>query len=103
MGLKKDIVQPNGVTVSYHRIVSIGSIINQCTTIELASYISYDGRINEIDFLNEEAAGYEPSTSVPYIASKWYTLNYIDGLTLSDAYNKVKEMPEFEGAEDVIE
>ena len=44
MGLKKEITLDNGVSVNYHRIVSINNITNVSTIIEVASYTSEEKR-----------------------------------------------------------
>ena len=47
MGLKKEITLGNGVSVNYHRIVSINNITNVSTIIEVASYTSEEKRKEE--------------------------------------------------------
>lgn len=47
MGLKKEITLDNGVSVNYHRIVSINNITNVSTIIEVASYTSEEKRQEE--------------------------------------------------------
>lgn len=101
MALKKTVIQPNGVTTTYHRIVTINMFVNQCNSIEVASYINSDGRTREIDFITEQEAGYDTSSAPPYISTRFYEVDYVDGMTVTDAYNKLKELTEFDGAEDV--
>ena len=42
MGLKKEITLSNGVSVSYHRIVSINNITNVCNIIDKLNDIYYN-------------------------------------------------------------
>ena len=44
MALNKSITLENGVTVNYHRVVSVNSITNKASIIEIASYISKEKR-----------------------------------------------------------
>ena len=89
MALKKDITQENGVTTSYHRILLIQSVINSNTSIAVLSYVSQESR---------EA---ENSETPPYKVSATYSSEYIENMTVEDAYNYLKTLPEFEGAEDI--
>ena len=47
MALDKTIVLNNGITVNYHRIVSINNITNNQSIIEVASYTSSEKRQEE--------------------------------------------------------
>jgi hypothetical protein len=89
MALKKDITLENGVTTSYHRILFIQSVINSNTSIAVLSYVSQESR---------EA---EDSETPPYKVSATYSSEYIENMTIEDAYNYLKNLPEFEGAEDI--
>ena len=48
MALKKLITLDNGIPLSYHRIVSLNKITNNCNIIEIASYVSEEKRQEEI-------------------------------------------------------
>lgn len=93
MALKKSILQSDGLTTEYHRILSIDSIINNSTTIVVASYINETARNNE---LNHEIES-------PYQKTNKYIFNYIENLTISSAYSLIKTLDNFKNSEDVLE
>lgn len=95
MALIKEQTLDNGVVVNYHRVVHIDSFPNVQTSIEVASYCSETGRETELAALNGET---EEGTSAPYIYSRWYVTDYVDGMTASDAYAYLLTQSEFEGA-----
>ena len=90
MALKKDIIQDNGITTSYHRILFIQSTINSHTSIAVLSYV------------DEQSREREKSEIQPYKAAVTYETDYIENMTISDAYKYLKTLPEFAGAEDMI-
>ena len=47
MALNKSIILDNGITVNYHRIVSVNNITNKSSIIEIASYTSKEKRNQE--------------------------------------------------------
>lgn len=89
MALNKAIVQENGVTTNYHRILFIQSVINSNTSIAVLSYVSPESRQAE------------NSETPPYKVSVTYPVEYTENMTVEDAYNYLKTLPEFEGAEDI--
>lgn len=89
MALKKPIVQRDGVLTEYHRILFIQSMINSHTSIAVASYVSEDSRHTE------------DVSTYPYKVSVTYQTDYTENMTIQDAYEYLKTLPEFEGAEDV--
>lgn len=91
MALKKNIVQRDGIPTDYHRILFVQSTINSHTSIAVLSY------------LNEDARQSEKNTQQPYKCSRTYQTKYIENMTVEDAYDYLKTLPEFEGAEDVYE
>lgn len=91
MALKKEIRQDNGVVTNYHRILFIQSIINSHTSISVLSYIDEDGRKQE----NTEKP--------PYKIAITYCTDYIENMTVKKAYEYLKTLPEFEGAEDILD
>lgn len=47
MAIKKEITLDNGITVTYHRVVSINKITNTQNIIEVASYVNAEKREEE--------------------------------------------------------
>ena len=89
MALKKDIVQPNGITTGYHRIMFLQSMINSHISIALLSYVNENSRRTETDEVS------------PYRVSVTYEKDYQENMTIEEAYAYLKTLPEFEGAEDI--
>ena len=89
MALKKDIRQDDGVTTSYHRILYIQKTINRQTSIAVLSYV---------DDLTRNA---EKSAELlqPYRRAATYEFPYDADMTIESAYDKLKTLPLFEGAE----
>lgn len=101
MALEKGIVGPDGVAVSYHRIVTIRMFVNSSVTIEVVSYVNKNYRQNQIEFKNSESQGETPTVTYPYTMASYYDMPYTESITLTDAYEYLKTLPEFEGAVDV--
>lgn len=91
MALKKEILQDDGIITNYHRILMIQSTINSCTSIVVFSYINQDSR--EMEDTNSQI----------YKVAKTYEMDYIENITNEEAYSYLKTLPEFIGAEDVLE
>ena len=91
MALKKTIIQRDGVPTEYHRILFIQSMINSHTSIAVASYVSDSSRRTESVVIR------------PYNTVVTYQTDYNENMTIEDAYNYLKTLPEFKGAEDVYE
>ena len=94
MAIKKDIELNNGITLSYHRVVRIESIINYSSMIEVQSYM------DKIRRLREKA---NPTDVDEYIEAKYYNIPYDPELNVVKAYEYIKSLPEFEGAEDILD
>lgn len=94
MGLLKAIELPNGITVNYHRVVSVNNITNQTSIIEVASYTSKAKREEE----KEKIEKGEPMDI--YIYSMYIQKEYDKELNVDTAYVYLKTLPEFAGAED---
>ena len=89
MALQKAIKQEDGVTTSYHRVLFIQSMVNSHVSIAVVSYV------------DNEARGWEKGgDATPYRKSITYETDYDEGMTIEKAYNYLKTLPEFEGAED---
>ena len=102
MALKKKITAKNGIVTEYHRIAMISVEVNQQNTILLYSYLSEDGRQVEKDY----AAGKYKDVDSGLVPFQYYEAQYLhpdyDGtMTIEKAYEYLKTLPEFEGAEDV--
>lgn len=91
MALRKDIVQHDGVTTSYHRVLFLMLTTNRQNSIAVMSYVNTDSRENE-------KSG---SLYSPYIQSVTYETAYDESMTIESAYDYLKTLPQFEGAEDV--
>lgn len=89
MALQKAIVQADGITTNYHRILFIDSMINSHISIGVLSYLDSDSRQND-------------STDNPlYKKGVTYEKGYEENFTIESAYNYLKTLPEFEGSLDV--
>lgn len=100
MGLKKEIVLDNGVTVNYHRIVSINKITNNSNVIEIASYTSKEKRQEE---LNAYEQAKETGELIPvnvFIHTEYISKEYNETETIEDTYLYLKTFEIFEDAED---
>lgn len=102
MALKKKVTAQNGIVTEYHRIAMISVEVNQQNTILLYSYLSEDGRQVEKDY----AAGKYKDVDSGLVPFPYYDAQYIhpdyDGtMIIEKAYEYLKSIPEFEGAEDV--
>lgn len=102
MGLKKRISQPNGVSLNYHRVVSVTTVTNSQTVIEVAGYTSKAKRLEEKSAAEAVARGEEASCDV-YIATSYVEAPYQPEMGVIGAYGYLKTLPEFEGATDVLE
>ena len=97
MALFKELSLVNGVTVRYHRIVSLNCITNVCNLIEVASYTGQNKRDEEKTAL---AAG-EPMNV--FIDTTVYAASYKQDMTITDAYAFLKALPDFSEAEDIVD
>ena len=89
MALKKEVRRNDGVITNYHRILFIQSTINSHTSIAVLSYVDKIGR------------EMENSVNEPYKAVITYETEYTENMTIEAAYEYLKTLPEFEGAEDI--
>lgn len=113
MAISKKITLANGVAVNYHRVVSVNTITNHANVIELASYTSKTKRTEEKAALEAGRAaaaaegGDAPNAGAVehdvFIQTSYFNADYDQGMTIVDAYEWVKALPEFEGAADVLE
>lgn len=94
MALKKQIELENGVTVNYHRIVSINKITNVSNIIEVASYTNQAKR-------EEEKEAIENSIEMNvFINTQYINSEYDEKSTIENTYEYIKTLEKFSGAED---
>lgn len=94
MALKKEIELDNGVTVNYHRIVSINKITNVSNIIEVASYTNEQKR-------EEEKEAIENGTEMNvFINTQYINAEYDETSTIENTYEYLKTLEQFEDAED---
>ena len=92
MAIKKAIRQSDGVVTEYHRILYIMQTVNRQTSIAVISYVNGESRAGEVDV---------ESGFCPYQKAKTFEFAYSPDLTTEAAYNLIKTLPEFKGAEDI--
>lgn len=97
MALSKRITAENGITLYYHRIVSINTFVNVQNSIEVASYTSRAKREEE------KAALADGAEHNVYIETMLVEVEYDPAMTPQSAYEYLKTLPKFEGANDVLE
>ncbi len=95
MALQKLIELENGVAVNYHRIVSINSITNHETIIEIASYTNAEKRAEE----KEKLANNDPMNI--FINTNYKCVDYDKDLNVDKAYDLLKNSEKFADAQDV--
>ena len=97
MALVRAIAQPDGVTVSYHRVVRVDIMTNEHNLIEVGSCIDASARAAQKAWTGEEAAP-------PYTATRFFEAPYDQGMTVEGAYAWLKaNVEEFAGAADALE
>lgn len=91
MALYKEIKQNDGVATSYHRILYIMVTTNRQNSIAVLSYVNEDSReVEKENLINQ-----------PYQKSITYETTYDPTMTIEKAYEYLKTLPQFEGAEDI--
>lgn len=97
MALYKEITLGNGITVNYHRVVSVNIITNVQNIIEVASYTSKEKR-------EEEKTAIETgSESNVFIETAYLNADYDQTMSIVSAYDYLKTLPEYEDATDVMD
>lgn len=97
MGLKKQIELENGITLNYHRIVSINKITNNAIIVEVGSYISKEKRQEEIEYYNSEDMNKMMNV---FIHTTYINKTYNEDETIKDLYEYLKGTEKFKDAED---
>lgn len=100
MALLKKIELENGITVNYHRIVTINKVTNNTIIIEVASYTSEEKRQEEAVALQQ---GQETGAAVPmniFIDTTFLNKEYNETDTIKDLYDYLKTTEKFKDALD---
>lgn len=92
MALYKEIRQEDGVITNYHRILYIHNTINKQSSIAVLSYVDSAARMSEQQ---------KNITITPYQKGIVYERDYDETMTPEKAYEFLKTLPVFVGAEDV--
>lgn len=90
MALYKSIRQSDGVTTNYHRILFLTQTVNRQNSIAILSYVDEEARREE---LSGEYDVYKRIIT--------YETNYDETMTVESAYEYLKTLDRFNGAEDV--
>lgn len=91
MALFKEVKQDDGVITNYHRILYIMTTINKQNSIAVISYLDSSSREDEKENIVMQ----------PYQRSITYETDYDPNMTIETAYEYLKTLPQFNGAEDV--
>lgn len=95
MALQKEIILDNGITVNYHRVVSVNNITNHASIIEVASYTSKEKREEE----KEKLANNEPMNI--YIETEYISTEYVETMNVVNAYDYLKQIDKYKDSTDV--
>lgn len=104
MALQIKLKTDNGVILSYHHIAAINIELNQRVTVIVESYIDEEGRQYDKDYMHGLIVDDPvfPYTNAQYISIEWNELNdMLVGDIIQNAYNWLKQQPQFIGAIDV--
>ena len=92
MALEK-VIKVNGVPMGYHRILFLTVDVNVMNTIGIMSYVDSEGREAEQEDSDEE-----------FYKTQWFVeTEYDPNMSVNSAYEYLKTLAEFDGADDVIE
>lgn len=89
MAIIKNITLNNGVSVNYHRIVSVNNITNHTSIIEVASYTDKSKREEEKTKLEAK----EPMDI--FIHTQYLNTAYDSSLNVDNAYEYLKTLEQF--------
>lgn len=114
MGLLKNIEQNNGITLSYHRVVSVQKVTNLNNIIEVKSYLNKKQRLKEKSYdelvekgknnlLTDEETEIVKNGINLYTDTSYIDLPYDDSMTIEDAYNYLKTTNKYKNAQDDLE
>lgn len=91
MALYKEVRQDDGVITTYHRVLYIHNTINSHCSIAVVSYVDDTARNCETEKIIVQ----------PYQKAVTYETEYDNSMTAEKAYEFLKTLPQFEGAEDI--
>ena len=91
MALYKEVMQSDGVTTKYHRILYVMTTTNRQNSIAVVSYVDDQSRLAEQNNVIAQ----------PYQKSITYETDYDPTMTVEKAYEWLKTLPQFEGATNV--
>lgn len=112
MALKKEIILDNGITLNYHRIVSINKITNVSNNIEIASYTDVKQREKEEKYqelqrksasneeLSEEEKNLLECGINVFIDTDMINTIYDADMTIEKAYGYLKTTEKYSNATD---
>ena len=92
MAIIKNITLDNGVTVNYHRIVSVNNITNHASIIEVASYTDKSKREEEKEKLASASA------MNVFISTEYLSVPYNENFNVKSAYEYLKTLGKFNRA-----
>ena len=95
MALYKEIEESNGIVTKYHRIASLNIVTNVQNTIEIASYTSEAKRQEEIEAIKNKT-GCNVFRKTTRLCTE-----YDQDMTIQNAYEWLKTLSQFDGAEDI--
>lgn len=100
MAIIKEIVQSNGIPMSYHRVVSVRNITNNSTIIEVGSYYNKAQRELELERLEQANSDNKSVDINVLISGRLISVPYDKDMNVDSAYEYIKTLPEFEDGED---
>jgi len=98
MAIQKIIELDNGITVKYHRIVSINKITNNTNIIEVASYTDKEKREKEVEYYKNNNPDQDMNI---FIDTTYIDKEYDEEKTIEDLYQYLKTIDKFKDAEDI--
>lgn len=102
MAVKIKVTADNGIVTEYHRIAMVKIDVNQQITILVHSYLNEAARQIEKDYGNGLYDNVEAGMMhFPYVDAQYINCDYTPTMSVADAYDYLKTLPAFEGAEDV--
>ena len=97
MAIINNIELENGVTVSYHRVVSVNNVTNVSSIIEVGSYTNKAKR-------KEEKQAIENAQPMNvFIHSEYISIPYNSQLNVDSAYDYLKTTDEYSGGTDDLD
>ena len=97
MAIIKNIELESGITVSYHRVVSVNNVTNVSSIIEVGSYTNKAKREEE----KQAVATAQPMDV--FIHSEYISIPYNPQLNVNSAYEYLKTTEEYSGGEDDLD